>query len=132
MSEDGNSNTKIIVFTDGRIGAGKCAREFLFKDGIGCTYLDAEDTVEMKNRKLGKTPTINLCLMKIHQLTISFSITAWYQYADVTDEDKKRPRVLVLHFEHAAGLNLQAGKCGLVLLLCVLCDIIDIALRSDL
>jgi hypothetical protein len=78
---------------DGRIGAGNVARDFLMKEeGLGCTWLDESDTVQEKNQKL-----------------------AWYQYADVTEEDKKRPRVLVLHFEHAAGLNLQAECNNLIL-----------------
>ena len=78
--------TKIIVFTDGRIGGGIAAREFLCGDnGPGCTWLDAQDSQEKKIEKI-----------------------AWYQHADVTKEDKKRPRVLVLHFDHAAGLNLQS------------------------
>ena len=62
------------------------------EEGLGCTWLDADDSVELKNQKL-----------------------AWYQYADVTEEDKKRPRVLVLHFAHAAGLNLQAECNNLIL-----------------
>jgi hypothetical protein len=40
---------------------------------------------------------------------------AWYQHADVTEEDKKRPRILVLNFEHAAGLNLQSECYNLIL-----------------
>ena len=93
LSEDGNSRTKIIVFTDGRIGAGEAAREFLMEEeGLGCTGLDADDSVQVKNKKL-----------------------AWYQYADVTEEDKVRPRVLVLHFAHAAGLNLQAECNNMIL-----------------
>lgn len=93
LSEEGNKKTKIIVFTDGRIGAGNVARDCLMKEeGLGCTWLDESDTVEEKNKKL-----------------------AWYQYGDVTEEDKKRPRVLVLHFAHAAGLNLQA-ECNNIIL----------------
>ena len=92
LADEGKSQTKIIVFTDGRIGAGDVACESLKKEGLGCTWLDPTDSVEQKNKKL-----------------------AWYQYADVTEEDKKRPRVLVLHFEHAAGLNLQAECHNLIL-----------------
>ena len=93
LSEEGNKSTKIIVFTDGRIGAGDVARDCLMREeGLGCTWLDEDDTVEEKNKKL-----------------------AWYQYGDVTEEDKKRPRVLVLHFAHAAGLNLQA-ECNSMIL----------------
>lgn len=93
LSEKGSENSKIIVFTDGRIGAGDYARDCLMaEDSLGCTWLDKDDSVEVKNKKL-----------------------AWYQYGDVTEEDKKRPRVLVLHFEHAAGLNLQAECNNMIL-----------------
>ena len=93
LSEEGNANTKIIVFTDERIGAGNVARDFLInEEGLGCTWLDEEDSVEEKNKKL-----------------------AWYQYADATKDDRERPRVLVLHFAHAAGLNLQAECNNLIL-----------------
>jgi hypothetical protein len=85
--------TKIIVFADGRIGAGDAARDFLLQeDGLGCTWLDKNDTVEEKNKKIG-----------------------WYQHGDATAEDRQRPRVLVLHFEHAAGLNLQTECYNVVL-----------------
>lgn len=32
---------------------------------------------------------------------------SWYQNADATAADRERPRVLILNFAHAAGLNLQ-------------------------
>lgn len=93
LAEEGDENTKIVVFTDGRIGAGDAARDFLMnEEGLGCTWLDDNDTVQEKNKKL-----------------------SWYQYGDVTEEDKKRPRVLVLHFAHAAGLNLQAECNNMIL-----------------
>ncbi|MGK3745240.1 MAG: hypothetical protein ACI8RD_002831 [Bacillariaceae sp.] len=84
--------TKIVVFTDGRIGAGEAARDALVKSGLGCTCLDREDSVEETNKKI-----------------------AWYQYGDATEEDKRRPRVLVLHFAHAAGLNLQTECYNMIL-----------------
>ena len=84
--------TKIIVFTDGRIGAGHSARNYLSKSGLGCTWLDTDDSVELQNKKI-----------------------SFYQRADATDEDRKRPRVLVLHFDHAAGLNLQRECYNLIL-----------------
>lgn len=88
-----NSILPPSCITDGRIGAGNVARDFLMQEkDLGCTWLDEADTVQEKNKKLG-----------------------WYQYADVTEEDKNRPRVLVLHFEHAAGLNLQAECNNLIL-----------------
>ncbi|CAB9508230.1 C-5 cytosine-specific DNA methylase [Seminavis robusta] len=85
--------TKIIVFTDGSIGAGIAAREALCgPDGPDCTWLDTEDSVKLKNEKIG-----------------------WYQRGDATDEDRQRPRVLVLHYEHAAGLNLQSESHNVIL-----------------
>lgn len=87
-----DEHTKIIVFADGRIGAGNAARSYLEASGLGCTHLDVSDSVEAKNKKI-----------------------AWYQRGDATEEDKKRPRVLVLHFEHAAGLNLQTECHNMIL-----------------
>lgn len=85
--------TKIIVFADGAIGGGVAAREFLCaEEGLGCTWLDSTDSVQEKNKKI-----------------------AWYQTADVTEEDRRRARVLVLNFEHAAGLNLQTESNNLIL-----------------
>ena len=84
---------KIIVFADGAIGGGVAAREFLLaEEGLGCTWLDSSDSVQEKNKKI-----------------------AWYQNADVTAEDRARPRVLVLNFEHAAGLNLQTESSNMIL-----------------
>jgi len=93
LSVKGQEKTKIIVFTDGRIGSGEAAKEYLCaEEDLGCTWLDHEDSVETKNKKI-----------------------AWYQNSDVTTEDKKRPRILVLHFVHAAGLNLQTECNNLIL-----------------
>ena len=89
---NGDPTTKIVVFADGRIGAGIAARDFLVESGLGCTWLDAQDSVQVKNKKI-----------------------AWYQSGDATREDMERPRVLVLHFAHAAGLNLQTECYNLVL-----------------
>ena len=89
---EGDPTTKIIVFTDGKIGAGVAAREALQRSGLGCTWLDPNDSVQVKNQKIG-----------------------WYQHGDATVEDKQRPRILVLHFEHAAGLNLQTECSNMIL-----------------
>jgi len=85
LSKD--NSTKIVVFADGRIGGGKAAQYALDDSGIGCTCLDPTDSTKINNQKI-----------------------SWYQRGDATDEDKKRPRVLVLHFEHAAGLNLVSQE----------------------
>jgi len=80
-----DSTTKIIIFADGSVGGGVAARDFLNEhDDLKCTWLKNEDSVREKNKKI-----------------------SWYQTPDATVEDKKRPRMLVLNFEHAAGLNLQ-------------------------
>lgn len=82
---------KIVVFTDGAIGAGNAARKFLDRSGLGCTFLESGDSTETKNQKI-----------------------SWYQRGDATEEDRKRPRVLVLHYDHAAGLNLQTECADLI------------------
>ena len=85
--------TKIIVFTDGSIDAGIAACSFLKAEkDLGCTSLLPTDSNELKNKKI-----------------------SWYQHGDVTDEDKARPRILVLHYEHCAGLNLQTECSNLIL-----------------
>jgi len=89
---DDDPTTKIIVFTDGKIGGGIAAREALEASGLGCCWLDKDDSVQRRNE-----------------------IISWYQNGDATEEDRKRPRVLVLHFEHAAGLNLQQECYNLIL-----------------
>lgn len=77
-----DSKTKIIVFCDGSVGGGVAARKFLdAQDDLKCTLLEKSDSVEEKNRKI-----------------------SWYQKADQTVEDRKRPRILVLNFEHAGEL----------------------------
>ncbi len=90
---DKDPKTKIIVFADGSIGAGDAACKYLRAEkGLGCTSLDPMDSNEVKNEKI-----------------------SWYQNADATKEDKARPRILVLHFEHCAGLNLQTECNNLIL-----------------
>ena len=77
-----DSTTKVIVFADGSVGGGVAAREFLnAADDLKCTWLDQHESVEEKNRKI-----------------------SWYQRADQTEEDRGRPRILVLNFEHAGML----------------------------
>ena len=87
-------HTKIIVFADASIGAVEAAAMSLRQVGasIGCTCLQPGDSVQEMNRKI-----------------------SYYQHADATDEDKRRPRVLVLSFENAAGLNLQTESYNVIL-----------------
>lgn len=83
--------TKIVVFVDGRIGALQAARAAL--DGsIGCTWIDPDEPAEQRNLKI-----------------------SWYQHGDATPEDRQRPRVLLLTFDQAAGLNLQSECYNLIL-----------------
>jgi hypothetical protein len=82
--------TKRVVFCDGRIAAGSAANKAL--SPIGCTYLAIGESNQQRNKKI-----------------------SWYQHADVTEEVKKRPRVLVLNFDDAAGLNLQTECYSLIL-----------------
>mmetsp|Transcript_26103 Transcript_26103/g.42787 ORF Transcript_26103/g.42787 Transcript_26103/m.42787 type:complete len:307 (+) Transcript_26103:230-1150(+) len=85
--------TKIILFCDGRISGGVAAKKALENSGIGCTSLDANDSLEDQNKKI-----------------------CWYQRPDATDEDKRRPRVLMLSFDQgAAGLNLQTESYNVIL-----------------
>ena len=85
--------TKIVVFTDGSIDAGIAACSYLRAEKeLGCTSLSQDDSNETKNEKI-----------------------SWYQNGDATEEDRARPRILVLHYEHCAGLNLQTECNNLVL-----------------
>jgi hypothetical protein len=87
--------TKIIVFADGRIGAGAMVQQYLDEDEhLGCTCLEYGPDANIEHNN---------------------AIIAFYQRADMTDEDRSRPRTLVLHFEHAAGLNLQSESYNLIL-----------------
>jgi hypothetical protein len=93
LAQDTNSaTTKIVVFTDGRIGAGDCARHFLEESGLASTWLSPDDSVQEENQKI-----------------------SFFQRPDVTEEDRKRPHILVLHFDHAGGLNLQQECYNLIL-----------------
>ena len=92
LNED--KTTKIIVFADGGCFAGDAACAFLRADDEigGCTSISRDDDNETKNEKI-----------------------SWYRNADATETDRKRPRILVLHFEHCAGLNLQSECNNLIL-----------------
>ena len=69
-----DAKTKIIVFTDGSIDAGIAACSFLRAEkGLGCTSLSHDDSNEVNNEKISR-----------------------YQNGDATEEDKARPRILVL------------------------------------
>ncbi|GMH56832.1 hypothetical protein TrLO_g11280 [Triparma laevis f. longispina] len=75
-----DEETKIICFADIAMGGYGAAKAAL---GVNCSNLDGADN-ETKNKIIGH-----------------------YKNADVTDEDRRRPRVLLLTFAECAGLNLQ-------------------------
>ena len=57
--------TKTVVFTDGTIGAGLAARDFLDADGTGCTWLDHQANsvqVSCRSRSLAGFPLTMLQL----------------------------------------------------------------------
>jgi hypothetical protein len=78
--------TKIIVFAT-TAGGYASALEGLKKSDIAfCNVSNERDSVERQNE-----------------------IISWFRHEDATEEDRKRPRVLLLSFEQAAGHNLQAA-----------------------
>mgnify|MGYP005855426013 CR=1 FL=1 len=92
LSKD--ETAKIVVFTDGSIGSGRHARKYLEASELGCSCLETGESADVKK----------------DNETIFF-----YQRPDVTEEDKTRPRILVLHYAHAAGLTLQSECYNLIL-----------------
>ena len=59
--------TKTVVFTDGTIGAGLAARDFLDADGIGCTWIDDQANsvqVSCRSRSLAGFP---LTMLQLHR-----------------------------------------------------------------
>jgi hypothetical protein len=88
---DHKQKTKIVVFADGRIGAGHAARNALLNGGLQCTFIE-EMTVEEQNKAISA-----------------------FQRCDLTVEDSQQPHILVLNFDHAAGLNLQKECHNLIL-----------------
>jgi hypothetical protein len=55
-----------------------------------------------------------LCIFVLCRTEVRNQKISWYQHGDATAEDKARPRILLLHFEHAAGLNLQSECYNLI------------------
>ncbi|VEU41203.1 unnamed protein product [Pseudo-nitzschia multistriata] len=76
--------TKIIVFADTSYGGYCSALTALKNSKQPFCQVDENDSVEQQNE------------------TIS-----WFRHVDATDEDRKRPRILLLSFSQAAGHNLQ-------------------------
>lgn len=76
-------DTKIIVFANSSYGGYKSALAALTESKEFCHVSDS-DTVQRQNE-----------------------VISWFRHVDVTDEEKARPRILLLSFEQAAGHNLQ-------------------------
>ena len=70
------------------------AKKFLDDSGLGCTALEYGENADVQRNN---------------------ELIFYYQRPDVTEEDRARPRCLVLEFEHAAGLNLQTECYNLIL-----------------
>ena len=80
--------TKVIVFADHSFGGYNSA-----KDALGDLAANIDDC---SNEEKGE-------------------VLSFYKDADATEEDKKRPRVLLLTFAECAGLNLQGASYNVVL-----------------
>lgn len=76
--------TKIIVFATSSYGGYESALEGLKKSGKKFCHVCDDSPVEEQNE-----------------------IISWFRHVDATDEEKARPRILLLSFEQAAGHNLQ-------------------------
>lgn len=77
--------TKIIVFANSFYGGYDSARSALTSSKHEFCHVDND----------------------IHSVDEQNNIISWFRHKDATDEDKARPRVLLLSFEQAAGHNLQ-------------------------
>ena len=85
-------NTKIVIFADIRHGGHAAAVKALDSSGMKFAFIGEEENVKEQNE-----------------------IVSWFRHVDVTDEDRKRPRILLLSFEQAAGHNLQHACHNVIL-----------------
>mmetsp|Transcript_46905 Transcript_46905/g.47696 ORF Transcript_46905/g.47696 Transcript_46905/m.47696 type:complete len:219 (+) Transcript_46905:2492-3148(+) len=87
------STTKIIVFADTSYGGYTSALLALNNSSrTFCHVSDENDSVEKQNE-----------------------IISWFRHLDATEEDRQRPRILLLSFSQAAGHNLQEACKNVVL-----------------
>lgn len=89
---ESNPETKIIVFANSSYGGYASALEALKSSGKKHCNISAHHSVQEQN-----------------------DIISWFRHVDATDEDRKRPRVLLLSFEQAAGHNLQEACHNVIL-----------------
>eukprot|EP00536_Pseudo-nitzschia_multiseries_P006390 jgi/Psemu1/192957/e_gw1.134.12.1 len=84
--------TKIVIFSDTSYGGYNSALTALKNSKQRFCNVDENDSVEQQNE------------------TIS-----WFRHVDATEEDRKRPRILLLSFSQAAGHNLQEACKNVIL-----------------
>jgi hypothetical protein len=84
--------TKIIVFSNATYGGYESAVAALTASGRPFCRVSDSDSVEAQNETL-----------------------SWFRHEDVTDEERVRPRVLLLSFDQAAGHNLQEACHNVIL-----------------
>ena len=89
-SED--PSTKIIIFADTSYGGYDSALEALKKSKQPFCNVNESDSVEKQNE-----------------------IISWFRHVDATEEDRNRPRILLLSFSQAAGHNLQEACKNVIL-----------------
>jgi hypothetical protein len=77
-------DTKIIVFANASYGGHKGAKEALTKSGEKFCHISDNNSVHEQNE-----------------------IISWFRHVDANEEERLRPRILLLSFEQAAGHNLQ-------------------------
>lgn len=81
---EADSDTKIVVFANTSFGGYHSALKALKTSGTQYCAISDNHSVQEQNE-----------------------IISWFRHVDATDEDKARPRVILLSFEQAAGHNLQ-------------------------
>ena len=77
-------DTKIIIFANKVYDGYESALDGLKASNYEFCHISDDDSVQRQNE-----------------------IISWFRHIDATDEDRKRPRILLLSFEQAAGHNLQ-------------------------
>eukprot|EP00977_Amphora_coffeiformis_P008979 scaffold2033_cov164-Amphora_coffeaeformis.AAC.18 len=77
-------DTKIVVFANSSYGGYDSALIALNASGHKFCHVSDESSVEKQN-----------------------DIISWFRHVDATEDERKRPRILLLSFEQAAGHNLQ-------------------------
>jgi len=85
-------STKIIIFADTSYGGYDSAMSALKNSKQPFCNIDESDSVGKQNE-----------------------IISWFRHVDATEEDRKRPRILLLSFSQAAGHNLQEACNNVVL-----------------